>query len=36
MILAIVLVMFLGTNDVGGITKVFKVAQEGNRIIWFE
>lgn len=36
MVLAVVIVMFLGTSDVGGVQKVFTIAQEGNRLIWFE
>lgn len=36
MILAIVVVMVIGTIDVGGIQNVFRVAQEGNRLIWFK
>lgn len=36
MVLAIVIVMFLGTNDAGGVANVFKIADEGKRLIWFK
>ena len=36
MILAVIIVMILGTNDVGGVENVFKTAEEGNRLIWFK
>jgi hypothetical protein len=36
MILAVVVVMILGTNEAGGVQNVFKIAEEGNRLIWFE
>lgn len=36
MVLAIVAVMILGTNHVGGIEKVFEIAEEGNRLIFFK
>lgn len=36
MIIAIIVVMILGTNDVGGVEKVFQIAEEGNRLIWFK
>lgn len=36
MIIAVVAVMILGTNEIGGITNVFKIADEGNRLIWFK
>lgn len=36
MILAVVLVMILGTNDAGGVKKVFEIAEEGDRLIWFK
>lgn len=36
MVLAIIVVIFLGTNEVGGVANVFKVADEGGRLIWFE
>ncbi|CRK91471.1 CLUMA_CG005138, isoform A [Clunio marinus] len=35
MILAVIIVMILGTNEVGGMTNVFNIASEGNRIVWF-
>jgi solute carrier family 5 (sodium-coupled monocarboxylate transporter), member 8/12 len=36
MVLAIVIVMILGTNDAGGVSNVFQIAEEGNRLIWFK
>lgn len=36
MILAVVIVMVLGTNDAGGVAKVFEIADEGGRLIWFK
>lgn len=36
MVLAIIVVMVLGTNEVGGVVNVFKVAEEGGRLILFE
>lgn len=36
MIVAIVIVMILGTNDVGGVGNVFEAAEEGKRLIWFK
>lgn len=36
MVLAVAIVMVLGTNEVGGVQQVFTIAQEGNRLIWFE
>lgn len=36
MVLAIVIVMILGTNDAGGVENVFRIAEEGNRLIWFK
>jgi len=36
MVLAIVAVMILGTYDAGGVEKVFEIADEGNRLIFFK
>ena len=36
MILAVIAVMVLGTLEVGGIVNVFKIAEHGNRLIWFK
>ena len=36
MILAVIIVMVLGTLQVGGIVNVFKIAEHGNRLIWFK
>lgn len=36
MILAVAIVMILGTSEVGGIKNVFTIAEEGNRLIWFK
>lgn len=36
MIVAIIVVMILGTNDIGGVRKVFEIAEEGKRLIWFK
>lgn len=36
MVLAVVIVMILGTNHVGGIENVFKIADEGNRLVFFK
>jgi Na+/pantothenate symporter len=36
MVLAIVIVMILGTNDAGGVSNVFQIAEEGDRLIWFK
>lgn len=36
MILAMVVVMVLGTIEVGGVQNVFRIAQEGNRLVWFK
>jgi solute carrier family 5 (sodium-coupled monocarboxylate transporter), member 8/12 len=36
MILAICIVMVLGTNQVGGVANVFSIANEGGRLIWFD
>ncbi|CAO1405272.1 unnamed protein product [Diamesa tonsa] len=35
MIVSILIVMVLGTSQVGGIANVFKIADRGNRLIWF-
>lgn len=36
MVLAVVIVMILGTNDAGGVSNVFQIAEEGKRLIWFK
>lgn len=36
MVLALVAVMFLGTDAAGGVEKVFKIADEGDRLIFFK
>lgn len=36
MVLAVIIVMVLGTLEVGGIVNVFKIAEHGNRLVWFK
>lgn len=36
MVLAVIAVMCLGTYDAGGIENVFKIADEGNRLVFFK
>lgn len=35
MIVAVCVVMVLGTNEVGGISNVFSIANDGGRLVWF-
>lgn len=36
MIVSILIVMVLGTSQVGGVANVFKIADRGNRLVWFK
>lgn len=36
MLVAVCVVMILGTNEVGGVANVFKIAQDGGRLVWFD
>lgn len=36
MIGAVLIVMVLGTLQVGGIVNIFRIAEEGGRLMWFK